>query len=399
MASVCEPCEGSTLLPTGRLFRPPRGAITPIYTAEMIPCPKIPDWGGFLDRPSLASPAHNILQGLREAPVLVIGAAGSIGSALAARIAALDPPRLVLLDASENDLHSLQRQWAGAGLTVPTEFRLGSAGDRALLEEIFARRSPGLVFHAGAFKHVPLLEEQPLAAMENNIFGTLSLMEAAAGARVVLLSTDKAVAPASVMGATKRVAEQIVLSAGGTALRLGNVLASRGSVVEVFAGQIAAGGPLCLADPAASRYFITLEEAVSLLLSAALELEPPVLLAPALPAAHRIADLARFMIRELAGGLPISVRQTGLRAGDKASEQFWSPPETPQAAPAGDLIAITSPMPARDRLRSVLARLRSALDARDLAAALDHLQTLVPDYTPSETLRALLAGGPSRVPA
>ena len=370
-----------------------------IYTAGMISCAKVLNWGEFLARPAIEPPAYDTLKRLHDTPVFVVGAGGSIGSALALRIAALEPPLLVLMDASENNLYALQRQWAEAGVAAPTEFRLGSVGDRALLEEIVATHSPGLVFHAGAFKQVPLLEEQPLVAIENNVFGTLSLVQAASSAHIILLSTDKAVAPASIMGATKRLAEQIVLSAGGTALRLGNVLASRGSVVEVFAGQIAAGGPLSVTGPEVSRYFVTINEAVNMLLAAALEPDPPVLLAPALPAPHGIADLARFMIRELAPDRPIPVHFTGLRAGDKETERFWSGAEAPGVAQGKGMISITSPALACDTLHGALARLRNALDARDVSDALSHMQALVPDYEPSQTVLSLAAESSAQVMA
>lgn len=164
--------------------------------------------------------------------MLITGAGGSIGSALALRLSRLALPVLLLLD------------------------------------ELFAAHAPRIVFHMAAHKHVPLLEQQPLAAIANNIFATETIAATAAtcGARVVLLSTDKAVESISVIGATKRVAEEIVLAAGGTVLRLGNVLASTGSVTEVFAHQIARGGPLTITDPAAHRYFLTLDEPVNLLL-------------------------------------------------------------------------------------------------------------------------------------
>jgi FlaA1/EpsC-like NDP-sugar epimerase len=329
--------------------------------------------------------------------ILVVGAGGSIGSALALRLAGLAPSQLVFLEASESNLDALQQHWAREGTAVPAAFRLGRVGDRALLQEIFAAHAPDLVFHAAAFKHVPLLEGQPLAAIENNVFGTLALVDAAAGARIILLSTDKAVAPASVMGATKRVAEQIVLSAGGAALRLGNVLASRGSVAEVFAGQIAAGGPLTVTAPEASRYFLTIDEAVNLLLAAALE--EPALLAPALSGPYRIVDLAHFMARELAPGRAVPIRFTGLRPGDKEAEQFLSATERSRPAEIETLLSIESPVLASDQLRSVLARLRTALDARDLAAALDRLQSLVPDYEPGLALLALAGGNFARVTA
>jgi FlaA1/EpsC-like NDP-sugar epimerase len=363
----------------------------------VISCLKTLDWSAFLARPGLAPPPRETLAELANTSILIVGAGGSIGSALALRLAGLAPSQLVFLEASESNLDALQQQWAREGAAVPAVFRLGNVADGALLQEIFAAHAPGLVFHAAAFKHVPLLEGQPLAAIENNIFGTLALVDAAAGARIILLSTDKAVAPASVMGATKRVAEQIVLSAGGAVLRLGNVLASRGSVAEVFAGQIAAGGPITVTDPEASRYFLTIDEAVNLLLAAALE--ESALLAPALPAPHRIVDLARFMARELAPGRAVSLTFMGLRPGDKEAEQFWSATERSRPAEVETLLSIESPVLDCDKLRSALVRLRTAFDARDLAAALDHLQSLVPDYKPSLALLALAGGSLARVTA
>ncbi len=267
-------------------------------------------------------------------------------------------------------------------------FYLGNVADRALLDEIFAIHRPRVVFHTAAFKHVPLIEEQPLAAIANNIFATETLITAARAhsARVILLSTDKAVAPASIMGTTKRVAERLVLDSGGTVLRLGNVLASRGSVTEVFARQIAAGLPLTVTDPAARRYFLTITEAVDLLLTAAAEPRSPALLAPQLPAPHFIADLARFMAHSLAPNREVALEFTRLRAGDKESEQFWSTNETPHSANANGLIYIDSPLIARDQLQSLLAILREAVQARDLSAVIPALRVLVPDYTPSDAV-------------
>ena len=345
-------------------------------------------WHSFLARPALASRTPDALAPLAGQTILITGAGGSIGSALAMRLAALSA-KLVLLEASEGNLYTLLRDWPAAAPTVSV---LGSVTDQSLLDETFALHQPRIVFHAAAFKHVPLMEQQPLAAIANNIFGAATLAHAAAsrGARVVLLSTDKAVEPASVMGATKRVAEQIVLSDGGTALRLGNVLASRGSVAEVFARQIASGGPLTVTSPSARRYFLTLDEAVNLLLSAALLPPPPTspgtLFAPSLPTTHTICALAAFMTRELAPGQVIPIQFTGLRAGDKETELLWAADEQPQPSTQASLLTIHSnPSPPS------LHRLRAALDARDVTAALDELQRLVPHYAPGAAVLALAA--------
>ena len=240
--------------------------------ACVIPSLEALDWHEFLARPPLPSPTNEVLNAIEGQPILITGAGGSIGSALAMRLAEF-ATSLILLEASETHLFALQNQFAESAAAAAPVTVLGSIDDSSLLDEIFFVHAPRLLFHAAAFKHVPLMEEQPLAAIANNIFGTATLCEAASrhNARIVLLSTDKAVEPASVMGATKRVAERIVLAAGGTVLRLGNVLASRDSVAESFARQIAAGGPLAVTDPAARRYFLTLEEAVSLLIFASAE--------------------------------------------------------------------------------------------------------------------------------
>ncbi len=371
----------------------------PIYTADVIPSLDTLDWSGFLARPCLPSPPPEALDRLRHTPILITGAGGSIGAALALRLAALAPSCLLLLESSESHLYALQRDWTNSGAVAPAHFFLGSVADRALLDEIFFLHAPRLVFHAAAFKHVPLMEEQPLAAIDNNVFGTHALVSAAAahGTRVVLLSTDKAVEPASIMGATKRLAEHIVFGAGGAVMRLGNVLASRDSVTEVFASQIAAGGPLTVTDPTARRYFLTLDEAVDLLLAAASHLDPPILLAPALPEPHFIADLARFMAAKLAPGRTIPIRFTRSRPGDKEVERLWSSSEGAQPAAMSGLLSIQSPFVGNGQLHSALAALRAALDARDLAAALDPLRALVPDYAPSPAVVALAAHSTPRV--
>ncbi len=357
----------------------------------MIPSLKSLDWRSFLARPTLPPPPPHRLNALKQKPILITGAGGSIGSALALRLAALGVARLVLLEASESNLYALERDWAEAGAASPMTPVLGSVADRALLEETFSAHEPGIVFHAAAFKHVPLMEEQPLAAIANNIFGTETLTRVAQahGARVVLLSTDKAVEPASVMGATKRVAEQIVLAAGGTVLRLGNVLASRDSVAEVFAAQIERGGPVTVTDPAARRYFLTLDEAVNLLLGAATAPETGTLLAPVLAATHSIAEMARFMARTLKPERAVAIEFTGLRQGDKESELLWKTGDATCPVGQDGMVQVETELLTRKQLESRLASLRTALEDRDPAEALDALRALVPDYTPSHAVLKL----------
>ncbi len=267
------------------------------------------------------------------------------------------------------------------------------------MEELFAAHDPHIVFHAAAHKHVPIVEEQPLAAIANNVFGTATVTAVAAEhrAHVVLLSTDKAVAPVSLMGATKRVAEEMVVDSGGTVLRLGNVLASRGSVTEVFARQIARGGPLTVTDPSAHRYFLTMDEAVNLLLIAAAQSDSCALLAPTLPATHAIVELAGFMARELAPDHDIAIDFIGTRPGDKVTEMLWNEADFIHPAGIGNLVSIQSIRPNPNEFRSALAALRAALDERNLSAAIAQLRLLVPDYQPSEKVLALASYSGTRV--
>jgi FlaA1/EpsC-like NDP-sugar epimerase len=357
----------------------------------VIPLLSTIDWRSFLARPRLPSPSLEVLDALYRQPTLITGAGGSIGSALALRLTALAPPSLLLLDSSESRLYALQQAWAAGGVPGTMTAILGSVADRTLLDEVFTTHAPRVVFHAAAFKHVPLMEEQPLAAIANNVFGTLTLATAAGdhGSRVVLLSTDKAVEPSSVMGATKRVAERIVLAAGGVVLRLGNVLATRDSVTETFARQISQGSALTITDPAARRFFITLDEAVNLLLIAAAEPKPQSLLVPEIPAPHFITDLAHFMAHALAPERAVELDFTSPRPGDKDSELLWSSSEI--ARPTGEccLLTVESPALPEGQLEASLAALRTAVDARDLTASLLNLRMLVPDYTPSPAVMTL----------
>lgn len=371
--------------------------LRPIYTSPVIPALQSIDWHRFLARPPLPSPSD--LAAIHDASILITGAGGSIGSALALRLAELAPAHLVLLESSESRLFELQRDLSSNFPRANTTFVLGNIDHPALLEEIFSIHALRIVFHAAAYKQVPLLESHPLAAIENNVFGTQNLISTASThrARVILLSTDKAVVPASIMGATKRIAELITLAAGGSVLRLGNVLASRDSVAEVFATGIARRETIVVTDPAARRYFLTLDEAVDLLLAAAVEPNPPVLLAPALPAPHFVADLARFMACTLAPDRETRIDFSSLRPGDKESELLWSTAEHVRPAMMQSLLSIHSPQPNQIDLRNASCSLRAAVDTRDVAASLEFLRNLVPDYTPSSVILSLAATSNPRV--
>lgn len=265
--------------------------------------------------------------------VLVTGAGGSIGSELCRQIVALNPARLLLLGRGENSIFEIEQELIRDFGFAPTAL-IGDVRDRDRIEEIFLQERPTVVFHAAAHKHVPLMEANPREAIKNNVLGTRNVAEIAAGCGVkkfILVSTDKAVNPTSVMGATKRLCEMLLQGMAGkgetefAAVRFGNVLGSRGSVIPTMQKQIARGGPVTVTDPAMTRYFMTIPEAVQLILQAGalchgggevfiLDMGEPV----------RILDLARDLIR-LSGFRPevdIKIEYMGIRPGEKLHEEL-----------------------------------------------------------------------------
>ena len=275
-----------------------------------------------------------LLQGRR---VLVTGAGGSIGSEVARQVAACAPAKLFLLDNDETHLHDAV---AGLPAGVPRASLLVDIRDAETLRRAVLQSRPEIVFHAAALKHVPVLEDHPCEAVKTNVLGTRNLLEAcrAVGVeRFVFISTDKAVKPSSVMGASKNVGEQLVLSHGRpgqlcSAVRFGNVLGSRGSVIPTFVRQIQAGGPVTLTDARMTRYFMSIPEAVQLVLQAATLAEGGEVFMLDMGKPVRILDLATRMIR-LSGrrvGEDIAIRVTGVRPGEKLHEQLHVPAENPE---------------------------------------------------------------------
>ena len=362
-----------------------------IYTAAVIASLDCIDWRDFLQRPLLPHSLLELPAAFADAPILITGAGGSIGSALSLLLAQSVASHIVLLDADENHLYRLQQALSEVKTTAHMTLVLGSAGDPSILDPLFSAHHPHIIFHAAAHKHVPLLEQQPFAAIANNVLATEMLLSVAArhDARVVLLSTDKAVQPASVMGATKRVAETMVLHHNGIVLRLANVLASSGGVTEIFARQALSGSPLTVTDPSARRYFLTLPEAVHLLLAAgciAARNKTPALLIPDLAVDHSIVALAVFLARILAPDQEPELQFTGLRPGEKLVERLWDDSERMSHATDGLLTLHT---PGSSSLANHLVSLRTAHCEHDLAAALVHLRALAPGFLPSETVQAL----------
>ncbi|OGU00825.1 MAG: hypothetical protein A2085_02045 [Gemmatimonadetes bacterium GWC2_71_10] len=288
-----------------------------------------------LGRPAVKLNLAQMRAELSGARIVVTGAAGSIGSELVRQLVKLQPAHLFLVDRNENDMYYLAGDLAAKDAGVPYTVQIEDIRSADRMRRFMQQVQPTHVFHAAAFKHVPLMELHPLSAVENNILGTWSVLEAAGAARArkfVLISTDKAVEPSSVMGATKRFAEMLVSEftangpMAGVIVRFGNVLGSNGSVVPLFQRQIAAGGPVTVTSFEATRYFMTVPEAAQLVLQASsleettgkiaiLDMGTPV----------RIAELAERLVTlsGLRPGVDIEIAETGLRPGEKLHESLW----------------------------------------------------------------------------
>ena len=335
---------------------------------------------------------------LKGRVVLVSGAGGSIGSELCRQIAQAVPSRLVLLDFCENGVYELQQELESLSQGLPVSVEIGSVQDPVRLREIFSRYRPQVVFHAAAHKHVPLMEHCPGEAVKNNIFGTEEIARASlrwGTRRFVLISTDKAVNPSSVMGATKRFCEMLLQSMHGqgktsfSAVRFGNVLGSNGSVVPLFLRQIERGGPVTVTDRRMIRYFMTIPEAVELVLRAgAMESGSGIYLLD-MGRPVRILDLAERLIR-LTGHLPyreIPIVETGLRPGEKLYEELLLG-NGPLRATADRKILIEqqTPVSAREIERS-LHLLRRAAETGSSGEVRRALMQAVPEYRPLGKLR------------
>jgi FlaA1/EpsC-like NDP-sugar epimerase len=334
--------------------------------------------------------------------ILITGAGGYIGGALAATLAGQAPALLVLLDNSEHNLNEISIRLRDADTAAVPRVQmsgvLGDVCDEALLTELFERYRPEIIFHAAACKHVPLMEENPLAAMRTNALGTWRLLQAAKrneAAQLLLVSTDKAVRPASVMGATKRVAELLLERGGGAGIvlqtvRLGNVLGSPGSVAPLFARQIARGGPVTVTDPAAERYFLTLATTVEIILRGS-QLGSGTFI-PKLASAVSIVAFAERMIIEArkAGSPAIAVQFTGMRPGDKLREEFLNETEESETTEDHRLLRVRNTKAGDDLFDAAIKRLDAAVASRDLRKAMETLRQIVPEYRPSAVVMEIV---------
>ena len=286
-----------------------------------------------LGRDSVKVDLTEIAAYVKGKTVLITGGGGSIGSELCRQIAKQDPKRLIIFDIYENNAYDIQQELVRSMPELTLDVIIGSVRDRPKVEELFSVYQPDLVFHAAAHKHVPLMESSPNEAIKNNVFGTYNVASAAdrfGAERFVLISTDKAVNPTNIMGASKRICEMIVQSMSTrsatkfVAVRFGNVLGSNGSVIPLFKKQIADGGPVTVTHRDVIRYFMTIPEAVSLVLQAAAFASRGEIFVLDMGEPVRIDDLARNMIR-LSGFEPdvdIKIVYTGLRPGEKLYEEM-----------------------------------------------------------------------------
>jgi FlaA1/EpsC-like NDP-sugar epimerase len=328
--------------------------------------------------------------------VLITGAGGFIGSALARSLSQLSAEHLILLDIAESGLHELALELDRLNVSAFRDLIVGDVCDAALLAEICSRHRPQIILHAGACKHVSLMEENPFAAARTNVLGTLQIVEAANAFgvdKVIVISTDKAVAPVGIMGVTKRIAELVVLTNSGptqvNAVRLGNVLGSTGSVVPILQRQILQGGPLTITDAACTRYFITIAEGAQRLLSALLIDVPSTILVSQPGDPHRIVDLARLLMKaNHSNDQEAEIRFTGLRPGEKLFEQMTSDGEVLANSSVDGLQQILhSPRPSHQTLTLILEEIRASLRDRDLVRLVGAMSRAVPGYLPSARLQ------------
>ena len=361
-----------------------------------------------LGRPPVRLETGAIAEYVRGRTLLVTGAGGSIGSEIVRQAAAFAPARVVLLGRGENSVFEIEREMARTAPGLSTHAVICDVRDEPSLRAVFERFRPDVVFHAAAHKHVPLMEQNPAQAVLNNVVGTQNvarLSAAFAVRRLVNVSTDKAVNPTSVMGVSKRVAEQVVASASAAcpagcamvSVRFGNVLGSRGSVVPLFREQIARGGPVVVTHPDMVRYFMTIPEASQLVLQAGAIAENGRVYVLDMGEPVRIQDLARdlILLSGLEPGRDIEIAFSGARAGEKLFEEMLTAEEGTLASPHNQIFVARKTAPGRT-FAADLDALIVAADLRDEPALRAAFRTLVPTFAPTEPFAESL---PEALPA
>jgi FlaA1/EpsC-like NDP-sugar epimerase len=383
--------------------------------AAGVPCKSIPSLGELLSGKARIAQIHalsltdllgrepiqldeeRVRSDIAGRSVLVTGAAGSIGSELCLQVARFHPRKLVALDQAESGLFKVDQEFREKFPSVDRVTEIGDIRDPRRVEEVIRRHGVDSIFHAAAYKHVPLMEFHVLEAVKNNILGTWNVAQAAHRNRVsnfLMISSDKAVNPTSVMGVTKRVAELIVSgmpregTENGTnfvSVRFGNVLGSNGSVVPIFQSQIVAGGPVTVTHPEARRYFMTVREAVQLVLQASTMGKGSELFVLDMGEPIRIVDLARNMIR-LSGLDPdkdIRIEFVGLRPGEKLYEELITEGENILPTYHDRIKIFQGPRVSSDLIESWIEELKTLVARDDEGEVLAHLKKMVPEYQPT----------------
>ncbi|WP_158944748.1 polysaccharide biosynthesis protein [Granulicella sp. S190] len=354
------------------------------------------DWTKFLGRVPDANDPEIFRGTLESKRVLITGAGGYIGSALARCLDKASLQHLTLLDIGEQGLFELSAELDDREFATPRVQIVGDVCDVSLLDSIFERYRPQIVFHAAACKHVPLMETNPFTAARSNILGTHRLLTSANRAdveQIVVISTDKAVDPVSVMGVTKRVGELLVQGNRGPtrvkAVRLANVLGSTGSVGPIFARQIARGIPISITDEDCTRYFLSVEEVIPRLVTALAVEKDSVVLISETGKPLSIVSLANFLIQDaqLTPG-SVRIKRTGLRPGDKLTESMIAIGESVSPSNVA-LLHIVSPdhAPSTAMLNAAIEEIEAAINYRDLRRLLDTITRVVPEYRPSPLLQ------------
>jgi FlaA1/EpsC-like NDP-sugar epimerase len=324
--------------------------------------------------------------------VLVTGAGGSIGSELCRQIARYEPRALVGFDNAETALYQIDQELREhfPGLDFYPE--IGTIQNRRRLDEVFRDHRPAAVYHAAAYKHVPMMEAHLFEAVENNVFGTRNLVRAAVASAVedfVLISSDKAVRSTNVMGATKRLAELVCSTAGGStrfhAVRFGNVLGSNGSVIPRFKRQIAAGGPVTVTHPEIRRFFMTIPEAAELVLQAAAMGQGGEIFVLDMGEPVRIQDLARnlILLSGLKPDIDVRIEFSGMRPGEKLYEELSSLEEDTVPTSHSKIRIFIGRGTSQETASRCFEELRRSTEARDAAGVVLSLKELAPDYNPS----------------
>ena len=361
-----------------------------------------------LGREEVVSDVARVGRFIKGRVVLATGAGGSIGSELIRQIAQFGPSRIILTDHSEHNAYLLDTEMRERYPELDVVTRLVSVRDARRLNALFLEYRPEIVFHAAALKHVPMMEENPLEAIKTNVLGTCNVVDAAIATDVatfIMISTDKAVNPTNVMGATKRAAEAYcqAMDVGSIrtrfkTVRFGNVLGSNGSVVPRFSEQILAGGPVTVTHPNVVRYFMTIPEAVRLVLNASaqavdrdeggrgeimvLDMGSPV----------RIVDLAERMI-QMAGlkpGVDIEIAFTGLRPGEKLFEELFDPSEIQSTSPLDGYVIAAPRVMDKARLLQSVGELKIAVEAENTGRAVELVRRIVPEYRRPSSVTPLL---------